>query len=274
MAHPVIRDAAGDLSATELRNPYAIAATDGTATTLAQLAAAVGGPALAAPSLDTFDAWLRQNVPDFGHLDGPSYDALGADREPPIFDQDAFQSILNKAQQLSATGGGKLLLIVDVLEVDAMYWMHDVFTVCRAPALAEWKRRHQLSPNLVPPAAWIKGAKLLGELFFKCLPSNNIRVSNVLLSGTVANQFAGQAAGGGVKLEKWHVHSQLTSINCYTNYHYSIMVNSIFPHLRAVLLYRLCLIIHIYKCLLVLLPGYCFASFEAVSKTFAYNPAA
>ena len=130
------------------------------------------------------------------------------------------------------------------------------------------------------------------SVFFKCLPSNNIRVSNVLLSGTVANQFAGQAAGGGVKLEKWHVHSQLTSINCYTNYHYSIMVNSIFPHLRAVLLYRLCLIIRhlasklpssapavallpvsdIYKCLLVLLPGYCFASFEAVSKTFAYNP--
>lgn len=108
----------------------------------------------------------------------------------------------------------------------------------------------------------------------------------------MANQFAGQAAGGGVKLEKWHVHSQLIGINCYTNYHYSIMVNSIFPHLRSALLYRLCLVIHnmasklplsapamallpvsdIYECLLVLLPGYHFASFEAVSKTFAYNP--
>ncbi|KWU41173.1 hypothetical protein RHOSPDRAFT_27811 [Rhodotorula sp. JG-1b] len=310
--------------------PYAIAATDATATVLAQLATAVGGPGLAAPSLATFDAWLRQNVPDFAHVDGPSYNALGANREPPIFDQDAFQSILNKAQQLSATGGGELLLIVDVLEclvndwprnfhalspnhppargtalvvqamrsifsllqVNTMYWMHDVFTVCRAPALAEWKRRHQQSPNLVPPAARIKGAKLLGELFFKCLPSNNIKVSAGLLSGTVTNQFAGQAGGGGVKLEKWHVHSQLIGINCYTNYHYSIMVNSIFPHLRSALLDRLCLVIHnmasklpssapavallpvsdIYKCLLVLLPGYRFASFEAVSKTFAYNP--
>ena len=88
---------AGDLSATELRNPYAIAATDATATLLAQLATAVGGPGLAAPSLATFDTWLRQNVPDFAHLDGPSYNALGANREPPIFDQDAFQSILNEA---------------------------------------------------------------------------------------------------------------------------------------------------------------------------------
>ena len=70
------------------------------------------------------------------------------------------------------------------------------------------------------------------------------------------------------------------------------MVNSIFPHLRSALLYRLCLVIHniasklpssapafallpvsdIYECLLVLLTGYCFASFEAVSKTFAYDP--
>ncbi|GAA5993840.1 hypothetical protein JCM10908_006486 [Rhodotorula pacifica] len=330
MAQPAIHDAAGALSPEELRHAYAIATTDHTRVILQQLKVVVSTPGMPLVALDNFDDWLRQSVPAFHRLNVPSYDSDGPDREPPIFDTESFQAILDEARQLAADGGGKLLLIVDILEcllydypqnfhpfsprgpppratvlvvqalrslfgllkVKAAYWIHDVFTICRAIALAAWKIRHGYAPNLTPPAAWIQSAQLLGDLFFALLDRNNIELSVVLLSGSIASQFAGRPAAEGVKLESKTVNSPLLGLDCYTSYHYSIMVNSSYPQLRSALLYRLCLLLHeitstlpttdptfhlppvsdIYNCMLVLLSPYRFVAFEHVSSTFSYDP--